>query len=63
LAPTLAPASREIACSSFWVTAASGKIASTPSSRIWLTSLSTSRADAWACVDSDGITAPITLTP
>jgi hypothetical protein len=59
----LAPASREIACSSFSGMAASGKIVSTPSERIWSTSSCTSRADACAWVDSDGMTAPITSTP
>ena len=59
----LAPASRAIAFSMSGFTELSGKMASTPSRRIWSTSRCTSPADACACVDSDGITAPTTSTP
>ena len=58
-----APDSRAIALSMSGLTALSGKIASTPSARIWRTSSSTSPADACACVDSEGITEPTTSIP
>ena len=61
--PIRAPASRAIARSMSGFTELSGNTASTPSRRICSTSRSTSPADACACVESDGITAPTTSTP
>ena len=52
-----------MASSSFALTALSGKIASTPSARICSTRRWTSPAEAWAWVESDGITAPTTSMP
>ena len=59
-APTRAPASRAIARLSFAPAELSGKIVFTPAARIVRTRRATSPADACACVESAGITVPMT---
>ncbi len=58
--PTFAPASRAIARVSFALTDCSGKIVDTPALRIVLASRATSPPEACACVDSAGMTVPMT---
>jgi hypothetical protein len=61
--PTFTPASRAIAFVSFVFAELSGKIVATPVLRIVRASRATSPAEDCACVDSAGMTVPMTWMP